>query len=315
MDNMLNSVLRREINRQRAVIPFCIRHLSETAQSSSEKSTDKLKEPKLEENPYFSKYADKIRKAQSALSEPSKGQDEPNEQRQMKEEMKKFEARMAVPRAGYDPGPKSTPSGSTRPKNLGDIVHMDLLLGHGAEEIEKIWKKYHSSKENTLFAVVPSECYNSIYELATQYPLFLYPLPRSDKAPENLTPESEGYEFFLGQFSGHSFYFTPVVLYQRYGESAPPCLVINHFPELSSTKKIVLMNGEYDSNALGIAEAQCLANQIKLFYDGQDLRKKILLHAFNKDQKAFNHEDLIKEFEGSLLKTAAVLKSSQLSSK
>lgn len=311
MDTMLNSVLRREINRQRAVIPFSLRVVAERAFSAEPATTSdgsaqsqpiKTKTPpKIEENPYFDKYAEKIKKAQLAKESAEKVEQLTKEQQRVKDGLSKLESQLSTSASGHDPGPRPVAEDAARGsrKSLNDVVHIDLLSGHTADEIKEIWSHHHRTKQDCLYAVIPSSSYDRIYELATQYPVFLYPLPRADKSASG--EEEAGYEFFLGQFRDHAFYFTSLIIYQRYKDLAPPCLVLQHFPELGAKKGIVLMNGEFDKNSINMLEAQCLANQVKLFYNGEDLRKKMLLHAFNKDPSVFKYSDLISEFEQSLI--------------
>lgn len=79
-------------------------------------------------------------------------------------------------------------------------------------------------------------------------------------------------------------------------ENAPECLNIVHYTELRD-KGIVLMRGEYDTQVLNPQEAQCLANQLQLYYCKADKSKMELLETFNNRPDNFKHMDLIKEME------------------
>lgn len=57
------------------------------------------------------------------------------------------------------------------------------------------------------------------------------------------------------------------------------------------------MRGEFDSNVLNVQEAQCLANQIQMFYCKDDESKLNLLNKFIKHPDSFNHMELISELE------------------
>ncbi|GIY79437.1 hypothetical protein CEXT_739061 [Caerostris extrusa] len=48
------------------------------------------------------------------------------------------------------------------------------------------------------------------------------------------------------------------------------------FTELQEGKGIVLMRGEYDDKTLKAHEAQCLTNQLQLYYGGSDNEKLLL---------------------------------------
>ncbi|XP_069693044.1 ATP synthase mitochondrial F1 complex assembly factor 1 isoform X2 [Periplaneta americana] len=114
---------------------------------------------------------------------------------------------------------------------------------------------------------------------------FLFPLPRD-----------KGYEFILCQFSGHESHFTPLINYQTHKENSPECLTMTHYTDIKE-KGLVLMRGEYNKDILNGSEAQCLANQLQLYY-GQDNTKRLqLLERFTYRPQEFKHMDLIAELE------------------
>ncbi|KAH9415081.1 ATP synthase mitochondrial F1 complex assembly factor 1 [Dermatophagoides pteronyssinus] len=80
-------------------------------------------------------------------------------------------------------------------------------------------------------------------------------------------------------------------------QMAPICLSIYYYPELSESKGIVLMMGEFDSNILNIIECQGLANQLQYYYLTEDPSAKLSLHLFNKEPKSFDHMRLIRHLE------------------
>lgn len=57
------------------------------------------------------------------------------------------------------------------------------------------------------------------------------------------------------------------------------------------------MKGEYDKNVIDAKEAQCLANQLQLYYTQDDPNKIKLLEVFTSKPDEFKHMDLIKEIE------------------
>lgn len=87
-------------------------------------------------------------------------------------------------------------------KQLNDIMKVDLLQDKTADEIKGIWLQYHKEKD-VLVATIPAETYNLLNERSKQYPIFIFPLPRS-----------QGFEFFLLQFAGNTVHFTPLLCYQ-----------------------------------------------------------------------------------------------------
>lgn len=57
------------------------------------------------------------------------------------------------------------------------------------------------------------------------------------------------------------------------------------------------MRGEFDDKVLSAQEAQCLANELQMFYGKNDESKLKLLDIFTNKPDQFKHMDLIKEIE------------------
>ncbi|KAJ0032885.1 hypothetical protein NQD34_002966 [Periophthalmus magnuspinnatus] len=182
----------------------------------------------------------------------------------------------------------SSPSGGVggRHKTLDSILNTDLVKDKTGVEISQIWTQYFSNKD-TISAAIPTETFQLMQSRAQTCPTFVFALPRSD-----------GYEFFVGQWSGPHLHFTSLINLQTLGESAPCQLLLCHYTELKD-KGLVLMNAERDQRAMGVHEAQCLANQVQLFYGSRDGRAFQLVEAFNHNSKEFKHMDVIAELEQS----------------
>ncbi|XP_017463757.1 PREDICTED: ATP synthase mitochondrial F1 complex assembly factor 1-like [Rhagoletis zephyria] len=163
-------------------------------------------------------------------------------------------------------------------------MKLELMEDKTAEEISKIWYEYHKTKD-VLAATLTVNQFDTLMERAKQYPIFLLPLPRS-----------EGFEFIMLQFAANAVHFTTLLAYQVHAENAPECLTLVHYTEMKD-KGIILMRGEYDSKVLTGQEAQCLANELQMFYYKSDQSKIKLLETFNKKPDEFKHTDLIKEVE------------------
>ncbi|XP_017143389.1 ATP synthase mitochondrial F1 complex assembly factor 1 [Drosophila miranda] len=251
------------------------------AMSRSLRSTEEAVEKLKESNPYYWKYAEKIAKIQQTSAEefldrvervvnPIKdGQIQARSYSELlnpKEELAKQEA-AELPH-----------------KKLSDIMKLELLADKSAEELSQIWIEYHKTKE-VLAATLTKAQYETLMGRAKEHPIFLLPLPRS-----------EGFEFFLLQFAANTVHFTPLLAYQVHHENAPECLTVVHYTEVQD-KGVVLMRGEYDTKVLTAQEAQCLANELQMFYYKTDESKMKLLETFTKRPDEFKHTDLIKEVE------------------
>uniref|UniRef100_A0A8C0A2J3 ATP synthase mitochondrial F1 complex assembly factor 1 n=1 Tax=Bos mutus grunniens TaxID=30521 RepID=A0A8C0A2J3_BOSMU len=93
------------------------------------------------------------------------------------------------------------------------------------------------------------------------------------------------------------------------GEAAASQLILYHYPELKEEKGIVLMTAEMDSTFLSVAEAQCMANQVQLFYATDRKETYGLVETFNFRPNEFKYMSVIAELEQSGL--GAELKCSQ----
>ncbi|XP_044218336.1 ATP synthase mitochondrial F1 complex assembly factor 1 [Thunnus albacares] len=251
------------------------------------------KEPELEENPYFSKYQDKIQKLRSAKPQEFKARMEKRHEAKkevlghskqaefvklMEQELEKRDKMAASDGAS---------GGFTRNKTLGSILNLEMIQDKTGEEITELWMKYYSTKD-TISAVIPTQTYDMIFSRATSCPMFLYALP-----------QKEGYEFFVGQWSRHELHFTSLINVQTLGENAPSQLILYHYPDLKEEKGVVFMTAELDPKFITVHQAQCLANQVQLFYGTQRQETYRLVETFNHKPADFKHMLVIAELEQS----------------
>ncbi|XP_017849090.1 ATP synthase mitochondrial F1 complex assembly factor 1 [Drosophila busckii] len=249
------------------------------AMSSSSRAKEAIEQLK-ETNPYYFKYADKIAKMQKTSAEEFLDRVE-----RVVNPIKDGQSQARSYSELLNPKQKLAQEQAELPhKKLSDIMKLELLADKNAEEISQIWIEYHKTKE-VLAATLTVDQYQKLMSRAKEHPIFLLPLPRS-----------EGFEFFMLQFSANTVHFTPLLAYQVHHENAPECLTLVHYTE-TEDKGIVLMRGEYDNKVLTAQEAQCLANELQMFYYKPDENKLKLLEVFTKRPDEFKHMDLIKEVE------------------
>ncbi|KAM4022355.1 ATP synthase mitochondrial F1 complex assembly factor 1 [Anomaloglossus baeobatrachus] len=262
--------------RSRAVGPVALGLVSSQLRTFSVK-----KEPELEENPFYRKYSDKIQ--QLRRSDPAM-----------------FDARMAKRKEPQDHAvglsaqseyvlsmegkvkSGSDKEGILKNKTLDSLLNMKLVVDKSAEDITQIWKEYFA-KRDTVYAVIPGEAFDLVWRRSQSCPSFLYALPRED-----------GYEFFIGQWSGSELHFTALINIQTAGDSAQSQLILHHYRELQASKGIVLMMGECDSTFLNVQDAQCLANQVQLFYASDHFK---LVQTFNHNPSDFKYMAVVSALE------------------
>jgi len=244
-------------------------------------------EAELEHNPYFEKYADKIKKVQNEAKEYGNKTFHGDARLKRETERWKRSIQSVEEKLSQKKKEQEDKRGSKLPSRLDELIHIDLLQSKTADEISHIWTE-HFKDQTAISAIIPAESYKEMSTRAEEFPTFLYPLPKEN-----------GYEFVLSQFEGNRCFFTSLINFQVHSENAPWQFCITFYPELAEDKGIVLMTSELDQSAMNIFEAQCLAQLQKLFYVAPDERKADLLLTFNKNPDAFKYMDLVKELENS----------------
>ncbi|NXN48657.1 ATPF1 factor, partial [Rynchops niger] len=252
-------------------------------------------EAALEENPFYGKYRHKIQELrrsspdvfESRMEKRNDVKKQPVGYSKQGEFIKCMEEKARPIFFAEGLGTKTSKGGFTKDKALDSILNVEMVKEKSAEEIKQIWNQYFSAKD-TVYAVIPAEKFDLIWKRAQKCPSFLYALPRK-----------EGYEFFVGQWSGTELHFTSLINIQTQGEAAPSQLVLYHYPELQEEKGIVLMTAEMDSKFLVVHEAQCLANQVQLFYATDRSETYELVETFNHRSSEFKYMSVIAELEQS----------------
>ena len=248
-------------------------------------ATNKEEMDELKKNPYYEKYAEKIAKLQKTSPEELLSRLEVVEQGKKPSSSKESGNDFSLPTRPKSDVSDSKVSLLTKEKHLDSIMKIDLLKDKSKEEISEIWRVHHSNID-AVSAVIPSDVWMEMENRFLEYKTFLFPLPRKN-----------GYEFIVVQFLGKSAHFTTLINFQAYHENAPECLTLDHYTELQSDKGIVLMVGRYDSNLLTIQEAQCLANQVEMYYCNPSEEKRALMDTFKNAPDKFKHADLIAQLE------------------
>ncbi|XP_075011934.1 ATP synthase mitochondrial F1 complex assembly factor 1 isoform X3 [Calonectris borealis] len=229
-------------------------------------------EAALEENPFYGKYRHKIQELRR--SSPDVFESRMEKRNEVKKQPVGYSNQGEFIRCMEEKaeglGTKTSKGGFTKDKTLDSILNIEMVKEKSAEEIKQ------------------AEKFDLIWKRAQKCPSFLYALPRK-----------EGYEFFVGQWSGTELHFTSLINIQTQGETAPSQLVLYHYPELQKEKGIVLMTAEMDSKFLVVHEAQCLANQVQLFYATDRSETYELVETFNHRSSEFKYMSVIAELEQS----------------
>ncbi|KAG5338462.1 ATPF1 factor, partial [Acromyrmex heyeri] len=236
----------------------------------------------LQRNSYYDKYAQKIAKLQQTSPEEFL---ERVEQQEKKIHEKQEKREKAANFYQTEAKPALEPGTQTKETRLDSIMKVDMIKDKSKEEIIKIWNEYHKQKDCICGTMTPEQ-YDKMFAHGKQYSTFLLPLPRE-----------QGYEFIMCQFYGSEVHMTPLLWYQTHKENAPECLTMIHYTELREDKDIILMRGEFDTKLLQVQEAQCLANELQLYYCNDHEHRLQLLETFTNRPDEFKHMDLIAQLE------------------
>ncbi|XP_061539476.1 ATP synthase mitochondrial F1 complex assembly factor 1 isoform X1 [Phycodurus eques] len=256
------------------------------------------KEAGLEDNPYYNKYEEKIQNIRSSKPQEFKARMEKRHESKkevlVNPEQAEFMRVMEQQLEKQDElsAGDGKAGGFTKNKSLSSILNLELIQDKTGEEIAELWMKYYATKD-TISAVIPSHTYEVIVARAQSCSMFLFALP-----------QNEGYEFFVGQWSGHEIHFTSLINIQTHGKNAPSQMILYHHPDLKENKGIVLMTAELDPKFITVPQAQCLANQVQLFYGTKRQETFRLVETFNHHPAEFKHMSVIAELEQSGIGTA-----------
>ncbi|XP_046595543.1 methionine--tRNA ligase, mitochondrial [Neodiprion lecontei] len=271
-----------------------------TSERKLEKALDELKT-----NPYFEKYAEKISKLQETSPEEFLKKIAEKEKKLRVDKEKREQARKFQQASQAKPSLPGINVGlQKKDARLNDVMKVELIEGKSRDEIIQIWQEYHRQKD-CISGAMSAQQYKKLFERGKEYPTFLLPLPRS-----------EGYEFILSQFYDTEIHMTPLLWYQVHKENAPECLSMTHYAELAETKDLVLMRGEFDTKSINVQEAQCLVNELQLYYATDDSDRLRMLEKFTKKPDDFKHMDLIANLETiSLVPTSEAVNTSHVNLK
>ena len=265
----------------------------------------------LADNPFYNKYADKLKNAKlNSNQEINKLENDLNEEeRKLKENLIELDNKLdKTNKSNKDTNQESSKkqlNKSASNKKLDDIIKLDLIKNLNKNEIKKIWYEHFKKKDATIFACLDDKHYDQIRQNAIKYPVFVFLLPIDNQLVENQLDNYQlvNYQFVLVQFVNQQqqslkCHFTPLAFFHTHKENAPATLTLNYYNEIQKDKSIVLMEGEYDNKVFNLLEAQCLANQIQIFYSNQD--KIELLNHFTNNPSTFDYMQIVREFEKSI---------------
>lgn len=106
-------------------------------------------------------------------------------------------------------------------------------------------------------------------------------------------------------YDKHLILISYLYTFQTYNENAPECMTVEYYTDLCSNEIVdknssidescVLMRAIYDGKLLSSMEAECLVNQLHIFYrgDSSNTEKERILKLFNEGNLTFKYSDVI----------------------
>ena len=143
------------------------------------------------------------------------------------------------------------------PKNLGDVIKLEMVEQEQPAQVAAIWEKYHEERPAVAGAAVQIDEYNLISQRARESPMFVHPVFRGD-----------GYFMLVSQFDPRTSMFALANLedYRRNAALAPPWMSVLMFGDLLTTKALGLLRAEAEPERLTKAEIERLLAQVRRFH-------------------------------------------------
>ncbi|AET37790.1 Atp11p Ecym_2031 [Eremothecium cymbalariae DBVPG len=190
-------------------------------------------------------------------------------------------------------------------KTLNSFLNVEKMKQLSKQEVEFLWRARWMEKDNMLNAVVPVDVFNKMSSNAKSNPILVLPLPRDIQAANTEGQGEQGIEMhyiqwqFVGPKTVHCI-MTSLAEYKLHKGFARPHTTFQFHLDLAEEKKIVLMNGQVETDAnISLQEAQLLLLNVQRFYgamgDHTTMAKARLkiLKDFNTGSSDFNVDLLI----------------------
>ncbi|GIL71832.1 hypothetical protein Vretimale_693 [Volvox reticuliferus] len=170
------------------------------------------------------------------------------------------------------------------PSQLSQVVRLEELLKKTREEVVDIWLEYHvDAKAKRVGSVLSTQEYGTFVDHAKESPMFVLPLTKSG-----------GYETLLVQCQMPFVLVTGLEEFKRNCASAPPYMMLTHYPELCDSHGVVLVRGDViHDKGMNLEEARTIMELIRAFYTSPE--DYPLVRTFNHKPAQFNFGALLQK--------------------
>jgi ATP synthase F1 complex assembly factor 1 len=166
------------------------------------------------------------------------------------------------------------------PRNLNDVLKLELCLTKSGEEIKGLWDTYFARKPGIIASTYEKKEWDLVSARAAECPFFVVPVFRG-----------ENYFVMVAQFQEKNLMFTDLAAYQQNANAAMPWLSTTFYTELHKPKQVVLYRMDITSQHITREEAVFSLATWKLYYEQDEFFAQV--RQFNKDPNNFNFDKFI----------------------
>mmetsp|Transcript_9881 Transcript_9881/g.12838 ORF Transcript_9881/g.12838 Transcript_9881/m.12838 type:complete len:210 (+) Transcript_9881:182-811(+) len=166
------------------------------------------------------------------------------------------------------------------PRNLNEILKMEMIEGKSKEDIEFLWNSYHENKEGSIGLSVPGIDVTNVLERASENSFFIQPIFRE-----------EGFFNLMVQFQQKYFLLCLLEEYQQNPAQANSLITLSIFDDLVSDHDLGLVRGDIINKGITEDEGRKIVTNLFDIYAKDDSYEDVI--AFNKKPDTFDFNDFI----------------------
>uniref|UniRef100_A0A7S2RS63 ATP synthase mitochondrial F1 complex assembly factor 1 n=1 Tax=Mucochytrium quahogii TaxID=96639 RepID=A0A7S2RS63_9STRA len=168
------------------------------------------------------------------------------------------------------------------PKQLKDLVKMELFKDMSKEDIEQVWEGYHETRKDSTSTVLSSAEWEKLKSRTKLCPLFVHPVVKSDTQ----------FYVLLSQWNDNHNLMTFLEDYQKDPKNALPYLYTVAYTDFAEEKDVVLVRAEFLPYLTKEEAKHLLAESLK-FYVHDDASFEHV-STFNLNSPAFDFNAVFK---------------------
>jgi len=158
------------------------------------------------------------------------------------------------------------------PKQLEDLVKLDLLEEESPGRVLQIWMEYHKDKDGAVAGVMSGPEYDTFKFRSSKAPMCLIPVFKGD-GHFVVIAQAQSPEAQLG--GSDAFLVAHLDDYRANPTLAQPYLSLTVYTETLKSKELALVRGEYDKGRLSKEEASLVVSDVIRSYVNTEFFKHV----------------------------------------